>query len=259
LKNIWDQLRGEKPHRRTFLEEITLRRIRGIKELWVPLEFPVTVLAGENACGKSTVLFGCACAYQALGTGKGKLVPTKLFPNFTVDNVDKIYPTELEYAYIDGGKRISMVWRRGKSWNRSFLGRKGAKQPQRHVYLRTLANLTNPSEVRSLLQIKRRDHTIDEVNPGLLVLAERILPLDYRKMKQAKKRQGRGDLLLAELEKGEAYSEFHMASGERSILRTSKETWIARAVARWNTRQTGEIAHFATELEEKIRAWRAPG
>lgn len=79
--------------------------------------------------------------------------------------------TELEYAYIDNGRRMNMVWRRGKAWNRSFFGRKGATQPERKVYLR----------------------------------------------------QGRGDLLLAELKNSSAYSEFHMASGERSILRMSIE------------------------------------
>ena len=223
FKRTWDQLRGDKPHRQTFLEEITIRNMRGITSLRVPLEFPVTVLAGENACGKSTVLFGCACAYKVPGAGIKDYVPTTLFPDFTEGDADSPDKTELEYAYRDNGARISMVWRRGKAWNRSFFGRKGAKQPEREVYLRTLANLTNPSEVRSMLQIKRRGHTIKEVNSGLLVLANRILPFDYQHVQQVKKSQGRGDLLLAKLKKGGTYSEFHMASGERAVLRMSME------------------------------------
>lgn len=223
LKRVWDQLRGDKPHRQTFLEEITIRSMRGITNLRVPLEFPVTVLAGENACGKSTVLFGCACAYKVPGASNKEYVPTTLFPNFTIGKMDSMDKTELEYAYIDNGRRMNMVWRRGKAWNRSFFGRKGATQPERKVYLRTLANLTNPSEVRSMLQIKRRDPIIDDVNPGLLALAKRTLPFDYQNVQQAKKSHGRGDLLLAELKNSSAYSEFHMASGERSILRMSIE------------------------------------
>ena len=223
LKRVWDQLRGDKPHRQTFLEEIAIRNMRGITDLRVPLEFPVTVLAGENACGKSTVLFGCACAYKVPGASSRDYVPTTLFPSFTVGNMDSMNKTELEYAYIDNGRRMNMVWRRGKAWNRSFFGRKGATQPERKVYLRTLANLTNPSEVRSMLQIKRLNHTIDKVNPGLLMLAKRILPFDYQYVQQAKKSKGRGDLLLTELKNGGAYSEFHMASGERSVLRMSME------------------------------------
>lgn len=224
LKRVWDQLRGDKPHRQTFLEEIAIRNLRGITDLRVPLEFPVTVLAGENACGKSTVLFGCACAYKMPAVADGKnYVPTALFPSFTVGKMDAMNKTELEYAYRDNGRRMNMVWRRGKAWNRSFFGRKGATQPERTVYLRTLSNFTNPSEVRSMLQIKRLNHTIDKVNPGLLVLAKRILPFDYEYVQRAKKSQGRGDLLLTELKNGGAYSEFHMASGERSVFRMSME------------------------------------
>lgn len=223
LKRVWDQLRGDKPHRQVFLEEIAIRNLRGITDLRVPLEFPVTVLAGENACGKSTVLFGCACAYKVPGAGGKNYVPTALFPSFTVGKMDAMEKTELEYAYRDNGRRMNMVWRRGKSWNRSFFGRKGATQPERQVYLRTLANFTNPAEVRSMLQIKQRNPTIDKVNPGLLVLAKRILPFDYEYVQQAKKSQGRGDLLLTELKNGGAYSEFHMASGERSVFRMSME------------------------------------
>ena len=223
LKRVWDQLRGDKPHRQVFLEEIAIRNLRGITDLRVPLEFPVTVLAGENACGKSTVLFGCACAYKVPGAGGKNYVPTALFPSFTVGKMDAMEKTELEYAYRDNGRRMNMVWRRGKSWNRSFFGRKGATQPERQVYLRTLANFTNPAEVRSMLQIKQRNPTIDKVNPGLLVLAKRLLPFDYEYVQQAKKSQGRGDLLLTELKNGGAYSEFHMASGERSVFRMSME------------------------------------
>ena len=223
LKRVWDQLRGDKPHRQTFLEEIAIRNLRGITDLRVPLEFPVTVLAGENACGKSTVLFGCACAYKMPGAGSKNYVPTALFPSFTVGKMDAMNKTELEYAYRDNGRRMNMVWRRGKAWNRSFFGRKGATQPERTVYLRTLSNFTNPSAVRSMLQIKRLNHTIDKVNPGLLVLAKRILPFDYEYVQQAKKSRRRGDLLLTELKNGGAYSEFHMASGERSVFRMSME------------------------------------
>ena len=223
LKRVWDQLRGDKPHRQVFLEEIAIRNLRGITDLRVPLEFPVTVLAGENACGKSTVLFGCACAYKVPGACGKNYVPTALFPSFTVGKMDAMEKTELEYAYRDNGRRMNMVWRRGKSWNRSFFGRKGATQPERQVYLRTLANFTNPAEVRSMLQIKQRNPTIDKVNPGLLVLAKRLLPFDYEYVQQAKKSQGRGDLLLTELKNGGAYSEFHMASGERSVFRMSME------------------------------------
>ena len=49
-----------------------------------------------------------------------------------------------------------MTWKRGRHWTRSFMSRNGERQPARQVYLRTLANLTNPFEVRSVLQLGRK-------------------------------------------------------------------------------------------------------
>ena len=224
LKSIWDGLRGNRPHRVNFLEEINIRNMRGIRDLRVPFDYPVTVLAGENACGKSTVLFGCAAAYQSPGSSAKRYAPATLFPSFSEGETDNMEGIELEYAYINERKRMGMKWRRGKSWNKSFLGRKGVTQPKREIYLRTLANLTNPSEVRSMLQIKRRQPTVTTVGPDLILLAQRVLSFNYENISKVEKNRGVGNLLLAELEGSMGkYSEFHMASGERSILRLSME------------------------------------
>ena len=224
LRAVWDALRGSRPHRENFLEEINVRKMRGIKDLRVPFDYPVTVLAGENACGKSTVLFGCAAAYKSPSSTIRANVPSTLFPNFSHNGTDNMEGIELEYAYIDKGQRMNMKWRRGKAWNRSYLGRKGATQPERNVYLRTLANLTNPSEVRNMLQIKRRRPKIAQVPPELLLLARRVLTFSYQEVRKVEKSKGIGNLLVANLAEGMgAYSEFHMASGERSILRLSME------------------------------------
>ena len=78
-----------------------------------------------------------------------------------------------------------MVWKRKNAdsrWSRSFKGFKGAKQPEREVYLRTLANLTNPSEIRSLLQLGRKPYKTVSLTPDLLIFAKRILRPRYRNL-----------------------------------------------------------------------------
>ena len=224
LKSVWDGLRGSHPHNRNFLEQINIRNMRGIQNLRVPFGYPVTVLAGENACGKSTVLFGAATAYKIPDSTAKTNAPSTLFPGFQGNGADNMEGIELEYAYINNGNRMHMKWRRGKAWNKSFLGRKGATQPERHVYLRTLANLTNPSEVRNMLQIKRRSPSIKKIPPELLLLSRRVLTFGYQSVSKIEKSTGTGNLLMAELDdqKGK-YTEFHMAAGERSILRLSME------------------------------------
>lgn len=185
------------------------------------------MLAGPNGCGKSTVLFSCASGYRDPARGPREFVPTSLFPNFIdpggQEVSDTVDATELEFDYVHEGSAYAMAWRRGKSWNRSFLGRKGGRQPERSVYLRTLANLTNPSEVRGLLQLARKPFETREIGADLLVFAHRILPREYRRLSLI--RSGLRDLLFAEMAAGPTagYSEFHMSSGERAVLRISQD------------------------------------
>ena len=227
LQNVWEALRASSLQRRDALLEVRIKNFRGIRDLRIPFEYPVCVLAGPNGCGKSTVLFTCACAYRAIGRSPREFVPSSLFPNFTDRQDGKLSDpttqTEFEFYYLHNNERASMAWRRGRSWNRSFMGRKGGSQPERGVYLRTLSNLTNPSEVRGILQLGRKEYQADSLTPDLLVFAHRILRQRYRNLSVISSR-GR-DLLFAEMEGlGETrYSEFHMSSGERTILRISKD------------------------------------
>ena len=229
LRDVWDALRANRRDRDDALAEVRIRKLRGIWDLRVPFEYPVSVLAGPNACGKSTVLFACACAYAVPGSGPRDHVPGSLFPDFTDRQhgawSDTTKRSELEFHYLHQGDRLSMTWRRTRNWKRTFVGRTGSSgQPQRDVYLRTLANLTSPSEVRGILQLGRKSIRSDLVSPELLIFAHRILPWRYHKLAVISDRPTR-DLLFAELDDAEhtSYSEFHMSSGERSILRISKE------------------------------------
>ena len=227
LRDVWDALRATNGHRGDALTEVRIRKLRGIRDLRLPFAYPVSVLAGPNGCGKSTVLFSCASAYDAPERASRDLTPGSLFPDFNSRqpgvSSDARQPTTIEFHYRHRGDRVSMTWTRGRSWKRSFTNSNGG-QPERPVYLRTLANLTNPSEVRGVLQLGRKPVETEEIAAGLLIFAHRILPRRYRNLTIVSGSES--DLLFAEIEgPGEAsYSEFHMSSGERSILRISKDT-----------------------------------
>lgn len=227
LEEVWNALRAAGAQRGTALDQIRIRNLRGIRDLRVRFQYPVSVLAGPNGCGKSTVLFACACAYRPPSGRTRNFTPSSVFPNF-VPNYGMVGDvperTELVYDHRHVGDSTQMTWKRvGSRWRRSFGGRRGVGQPQRSVHLRTLANLANPSEVRSLLQIGRRQFDATAVTPDRLVFAHRILPWRYRSLSAIV--DGRRDLLFAELEgdSGISYSEFHMSSGERSVVRLSWE------------------------------------
>ena len=227
LREVWDALRASFGHREDALTAVHIRALRGIWDLRIPLEYPVSVLAGPNGCGKSTVLFACACAYRVPGGSPRDFSPGRLFPNFRsrqqAVSSDAPQETRIEFQYVHRRNDVAMSWRRRKSWTRTFSGQKRGTQPERQVYLRTLANLTNPSEVRSVLQLGRKEVRTETLGAELLIFAHRILPWRYRNLELIS--GPASDLLFAEVEDlgRTRYSEFHMSSGERSILRISKD------------------------------------
>ncbi len=226
FSDLWGQLQGKKPHLPHFLAEIRLQGIRGIDDLRVVLDYPVSVIAGGNASGKSTVLFAAACAYRVPGAGVRDFAPSTLFPDYRPryggrEDEKRAVTIEFDYATPDG--RRSMRWRRAKGWNRSFLGRKNASQPERPVYLRTLSNLSNPSEARGVLSMSQRSSPAQErpLTASQIEFAQQLLPFRYAEVVDLS--SGNKNLLFAAQERGPAYSELRMAAGERAILRLAQE------------------------------------
>lgn len=233
FEQVWLQLRSQNPSRSDSLEEVTIKGLRGIADLRVPLPFPVTVLAGPNGCGKSTVLFALACAYRVPEASPRVFTPASLFPDFRpdmptveADLADAYRDAEITFSYVAGNVRLQMRWSRGaKKWNRSYFGRKRGSQPTRPIYLRTLSNLSNPSEVRSVLQMAQRSFRPELVDASNVAFAQRIL--SYRYAKLSLFTSGLRSILFAERERSESgpeavrYSEFHMSAGERALLRLS--------------------------------------
>ena len=228
LKSLWEQLQGKKPHLPHFLAEIHLKGIRGIDDLRVVFDYPVSVIAGGNASGKSTVLFAAACAYKVPGAGVKDFVPSTLFPDYRPRvgaRGDPRHEIVIEFEYSTPNGRRSMRWRRAKGWNRSFLGRKNASQPERPVYLRTLSNLSNPSEVRGVLSMSRLTSAPREtpLTAAQIAFAQQMLPFRYAEVVNLSGGGGAKSLLFAAQQRGAEYSELHMAAGERAILRLSRE------------------------------------
>ena len=226
FSDVWQQLQGRKPYMPHFLNEVYLDGIRGITGLRVIFDYPVSVVAGGNATGKSTVLFAAACAYKPPDAGPRDYVPSTLFPDFRPrqskrhDQRDEVL---LRFDYSSPEGRQPMQWKRGKGWNRSFLGRKHARQPERPLYLRTLSNLSNPSEVRGVLSMSRVKAVLEEtpLTASQVGFAQRVLPFRYSEVIDLA--GGKKKLLFATRERGAEYSELHMAAGERAILRLSQE------------------------------------
>ena len=247
LGKLWQQLQGKKRHLPHFLSQVWIDGLRGIRDLRVVFDYPVSVIAGGNASGKSTVLFAAACAYKVPDAGVRDFVPSTLFPDYRPKlggRTDARPKTTIEFQYATPDGPRAMRWRRARSWSRSFFGRRGVRQPQRALYLRTLSNLSNPSEVRGVLGMSQLRVAPVEVPLTALQVdfAQHMLPFRYTDVVRLS--SGAKNLLFAEQKGGAAYSELHMAAGERAVLRLA-----------------GEVAHLrdalvlVDEVEAGLHPW----
>ena len=230
LRELWGNLQGKKPQIQHFLSGIRLDGIRGLNDLRVVFDYPVSVIAGGNATGKSTVLFAAACAYK--GTDKKTIInlrPASLFPDFHIEDGDRGDELEectidIDYSTPDGGH--SMQWRRSKRrWSLNFFGRKNASQPERQVYLRALSDLNSLSRMDATIMRSRNTDRYELEESSLtasqIEFAHQILPFRYSEVLNLSR--GSRNLLFAKQKSGANYSEFNMAAGERAILRLSQE------------------------------------
>ena len=231
FRDVWERLRGKKPSIRDYLEGVHVEQLRGITDLTLQFPYPVMVIGGTQGTGKSTIIAALACAYKVPKAKIRDFVPSTFFPQLKLSPSgglpsDAKQKVKITYSYISEGKRLEMTWARNESWSRSFAGRQNAKQPERHTYVRTLASLTNPSEVRGVLQLDRRKPTSDDIDPAQIAMAARILPFRYKRLSRIS--AGARDILFAWRESAQegkelSYSEFHMSGGERSCLRLSRD------------------------------------
>lgn len=225
MRHLWDLLQGKKAHMPHFLHGMRIQGIRGIDDLRLVFDYPVSVLAGGNGCGKSTALFAAACAYKVPGAGVRDYVPSVLFPD---DGPEAGRPSGersgsvIEFDYSTPEGRVSMQWRRSKSWNRSFFGRRGASQPERGLYCRAFDTPGNLFKGRGF---PRMAHTGSQqrsapFTASQLDFAQRLLPFRYSEVVELS-RSGR-NMLVATQEHGLSYPESQMSSGERAILRLAQ-------------------------------------
>lgn len=208
-----------------FLSEIRLHGIRGIENLKIALDYPVSVIAGGNASGKSTVLLVAACAYKIPGLKSKSCTPATFFPNYMSKQSrwsDEQEVAILDYEYVTPNGGRSMRWRRKKVWTRSFLRRGTTSQPQREVYFRPPGNFSCPPEMQNILNEPYLKSATQEklLSAAQISFAQQMLPFNYDEIVRLSRKDGY--LLFANNKSGTSYSELHMGAGERAILRIAQ-------------------------------------
>jgi len=83
-----------------YLHSIEINGIRGWNGEEIRFGFPVTVIAGENGTGKSTIIKAAACAYGSPEGKKKTYFPSAFFPDTPWE---KITDAKIKYKIYEGG------------------------------------------------------------------------------------------------------------------------------------------------------------
>lgn len=109
-----------------YLSSIQLNGLRGWTGETIRFNFPVTVIAGENGTGKSTILKAAACAYSSPQGKNDTFYPSAFFPDTPWENITN---AELIYKIREGSNEHDFKFRKrlarwrpsGKKRNRKVI------------------------------------------------------------------------------------------------------------------------------------------
>lgn len=196
-----------------YLSSVQISGLRGWTGEEVRFEFPVTVICGENGCGKSTVLKAAAAVYRDPELPTRTYYPSKVFPDTPWDQVNN---ASLAYRIREGpNERQFRVSKRSERW------RFQANKPKRHVIFQDVSRTLPIEATVGYAYIAKRtalEVSAKSLSPDLTLYFSSIMgrPYDSARFAISNVDAARevGVVRNGILE----YSQFHQGAGEDATL-----------------------------------------
>ena len=220
---------------RDFTEELKINAFRHIEHMTIDFEHPVTVIAGMNKIGKTSLLLLLACSHEQFMKIDSTSPTPSLRPHawkdvlsFTAhENVDKNYSYELKWRVgtksLNGeGKRLasSAAWS-GLGKKSSDPGRVNAKIRDREVRLVDLERILPGRSFTNALYKKANLASALRINSKVEKAFAYIFDLTSVKIYEAGSHINKSCFLIAEPDR--SYSTYNAASGEESVIYLLKD------------------------------------
>lgn len=206
------------------LSRVKVKGFRGIEEIEINFESPITAISGLNGTGKSTIAQLCACGYKKPSTESKdykRFYTSQFFPISKADESPFIETAEVEYHYLtnDPNKLQELTLsRQASQWG----GYK--RQPERHCRYIGFTIYIPKVEQRDI-SVYRGDQI--EISNEILLTEEakkaisKILSHPYSILSRATASHKERHTEICFAEKfGKKYSENHMGFGEGRIFYT---------------------------------------
>ena len=201
-----------------YLDSIKISGLRGWRGEEVRFQFPVTVIAGENGAGKSTVLKAAAVAYSNPSDRRKTYFPLTFFPDTPWDTVEN---AEIIYKITEGGNTHNFWYRkRSRRWRRA------AKRLDRVVIFQDISRTLPLDATVGYAKIANRaaaETSSSELDAEMTRYYSSILGRMYSNAKFAKSNVDMNREVGVVQIASETISQFHLGAGEDATLDLMKQ------------------------------------
>lgn len=198
------------------IKNINIENLKGIKNLELSIEKPLTAIMGVNGAGKSTIIHALACVNAPYDKGDEYKFSFFFTPNSDFDWRD----SKLSITYRDENlqKDIKREYKKGVNrWSPRYVDR-----PKRDVYyigIETCIPEIEKERQQSFIKFSK-DVMDDETTTKVVRDASYVLNKDYTNLTANKTKKK--ELLGVNTQSGLGYSSLSMGAGEQRVLKILK-------------------------------------
>ena len=203
--------------------------LRGVSKLDLPIDFPLTVIAGKNGSGKSTILAIACCAYHNTKDGfksSNRRRPYYTFADFFIQHSEEVSPEGITVVYniahdnwriTSTNKNSTLIGTQFRRKNKGGKWSDYASRVERNCIFIGIERIVPHSEKSQSRSYRRRflSTTLKGWETSVKEIVGRILNKDYEEFRLTSHSKYRLPLAKSS---GISFSGFNMGAGENALF-----------------------------------------